>query len=25
VYVFVSEDEYGDCIGKLENGKIVPL
>jgi hypothetical protein len=25
VYVFVSEDEYGDCIGKLENGKIVPI
>jgi len=25
VYVFVSEDEYGDCIGKLENGKIIPL
>ncbi len=25
VYVFVSEEEYGDCIGKLENGKIVPL
>lgn len=25
VYVFISDEEAGECLGRLENGKIVPL